>query len=516
MKKEFTLKFKNKTINCKITPKNIAIALGVIVLLTLGIIFIWYKITHPGKAISSEERHVQRPPYGLVKGDEVVPASLCDVDAVIAYMYESNKTDNVFTGNYGIESVILPQTHHSIRKFEEYVVESLAPLGGDDFPHHVVLGIDPYAAYLQSCASKEYFKKNLEFLSDLAGKYPATAFYVYLPDDNAEKWNSFSADDLSEARLSYIFLVRQFADFPNVHIYYHPYEEWYLYSDSIRTDSGNGIVEEDVYASMMFADISDHDLRYMLTSDNVNTRMDEVIEMAKDYESVRATYTDLSDKKVIFLGDSVFGNYRNGTSVSSFFRDMTGAAVYNLGVGGRSAIYMAQPSSDVGVAFNYLIGKEDATALENACKDLPAYNEMKQAGEDLAGSDGSGFIIIFEYGLNDYFEGSPAAEYKEAMTKLVSEMKSAYPKAEILILSPGYIGVYEEGQTIIKETGDILPAFRDATLDVASETGVPVLRLTDDFGFTQEDVRTYLLGDGVHYNEIGRYQLAQKLARYFK
>lgn len=516
MKKEFTFKFKSKTINCKITPKSIAITLGVLVLVTLGLIFLIHKITLPRKSTSHEEIHIEMPAIGPKKGGGIIVASLHDVDAVIAYMYDSNKTDSVFTGNYGIESVIMPKTYHSIRFFRDYVTGSLASLEGDDFPHHVVLGIDPYASYLQCCANKEYFKKNIDFIAELAGDHPTTAFYIYLPDDSAAKWASYSEDELTSARMSYIVFVRQFEQYPNVHIYYHPCEEWYLYSDSIRTGSGSGAVRSDVYTSIMFADISDHDLRYMLLADTVNARMDEVIDMARDYESVRASYADLSDKKVIFLGDSIFGNYRNETSVSSFFEDMTGAAVYNLGVGGRAGVNVADPTSDVGIAYNYLLGKENITALENACKNLPAYNSMRLAGSLLAGTDGDGFIFILEYGLNDYFGGSCAAEYEEALTKLVNGIKQAYPKAEIVLLSPGYLSVFDEGQMIVEEGGDVLPAFREATVNVAAATGVPVLNLTDDFGFSQETTWVFLLGDGVHYNEIGRYRMAQTLARYFK
>jgi len=516
MKKEFNLKIKSKTIKIKITPKSMAASAGVLVLLALAILFTIYKITHPEKMQLTEGIYRPCPIVKIHKGTDVAIGSLNDVDAVIAYMFDANETDRVFTGNYGIESVILPEKYTSIRKFKAYLTGTLASVDGDAFPHHLVIGIDPYSSFKQSCSNKECFMNNLNFINELAEKYPATAFYIYLPDDNAEKWTSLSEDELAQARLSYIYLVRCFEGHPNVFAYYHPYEEWYLYSGSIRNGTDNGMVREDIYTSMMYADISDHDLRYMLTTDNVNTRMDEVIDMARGYESVCDSYANLSDKKVIFLGDSVFGNYRNETSVSSFFADMTGAAVYNLGVGGRAGINVADPSSDVGIAFNYLLGKENISALEAACKDLPAYSSMRLAGKELAGTDGDGFIFIMEYGLNDYFGGSLASEYKEALTKLVNGIKSAYPKAEIVLLSPGYLSVFDEGMMIVEEGGDTLPPFREATLTVAEETNVPVLSLTDDFGFTQETTGIYLLGDGVHYNEIGRYELAQTLARYFK
>ena len=516
MKKEFTLKIKSKTIKFKITPKSILITVGVLILLTLVILFAVYKITHPGKALNVDKKHRSCPITRVPKGNDVITSTLHDVDAVIAYMFDANETDRVFTGNYGINSIILPRNYSSVRKYKAYVTNSLATVEGDDFPHHIVLGLDPYPAFRQSCSNKETFYNNLDFINELATEHPATAFYIYLPDDSAEKWISYSDEELAQARLSYIFLVRCFEGHPNVFVYYHPYEEWYLYSDSIRNGTSNGAVREDIFTSMMYADISDHDLRYMMTPDNVNTRMDEVIAMARDYADVRASYADLSDKKVIFLGDSVFGNYRNQTSISSFFADMTGATVYNLGVGGRAAINVADPTSDVGVAYNYLIGKENVSALEDICKDLPAYSSMRLAGAQLSGTDGDGFIFILEYGLNDYFGGSNAADYEVALNKLITGIKTTYPASQVLVLVPGHIEVFYEGDMIIEEGGSSLAEFREATYAEVSGTGCNILSLADDFGFTPYETDFYLLGDGVHYNEIGRYRMAQTLARYFK
>ena len=541
MKKEFTLKIKSKTIKLKITKKSILITVGVLILLTLVILFAIYKKTHPQKMLIADHDRKNPPVTRVYKKKDVIPVTLNDVDAVIAYMFDANETDRVFTGNYGIESVILPRNHSSIIKFRDYLTGTLATVEEDEFPHHLVIGIDPYPAFRQSCLNKETFYNNLDFINELATEHPATAFYIYLPDDTAEKRASYSGDELvwdrtmgdwrthngtdfavsdgdqlSQARLAYIYLVRCFEGHPNVFVYYHSYEEWYMYSNSIRNGTDNGMVREDIFTSMMYADISDHDLRYMMLPDIVNTRMDEVIEMALDYENVRASYADLSDKKVIFLGDSIFGNYRNETSVSSFFADMTGATVYNLGVGGRAAINVADPTSDVGVAYNYLIGKENVSALDNMCGNLPAYSSMRLAGAQLSGTDGDGFIFILEYGLNDYFGGSNAAEYEEALNKLVTGIKTTYPASQVLVLVPGYLSVFDEGEMLIEEDGSLLPEFRQATYAAVADTGCNILSLADDFGFTQDTTSVYLLGDGVHYNEIGRYRMAQTLARYFK
>ena len=84
------------------------------------------------------------------------------------------------------------------------------------------------------------------------------------------------------------------------------------------------------------------------------------------------------------------------------------------------------------------------------------------------------------------------------------------------MLSPGYILMYNDGTMLPTGTGSVLQAYRDAAAEAASDNNVRFLSLTEDFGFTQEDAEKYLLPDLVHYNEYGRYLLAQGLARYFK
>ena len=102
------------------------------------------------------------------------------------------------------------------------------------------------------------------------------------------------------------------------------------------------------------------------------------------------------------------------------------------------------------------------------------------------------------------------------MNRIVSELKSAYPASRILVLSPGYIAMYDNGDMPLNEESGQLSEYRVAAYEVAMENGAEFLSQTDDFGFIQEETAIYLLPDLVHYNEIGRYRVAQTIARYLK
>ena len=77
------------------------------------------------------------------------------------------------------------------------------------------------------------------------------------------------------------------------------------------------------------------------------------------------------------------------------------------------------------------------------------------------------------------------------------------------------MGIYNDGFDITSDVGSVLEDYRQAAKDIAKETGCEVLSLTDDFGFSQDDIYTYLLPAAVHYNETGRYRIAQVWAEYF-
>ena len=507
MKKEITKK--------KISKKTLFIALGVIIILAIGS-FALYRYLHPRKFNPEVRMHPENPIVHIGKKEYITVCDGCAADAVIAYMYETNATGRVFTDNWGLERFTLPRTYSSIRMFEDYLCGSLDTLKRDEYPSRLLLGLDPYEIYLQSCSNDTLYRENLEFITDIASNNPYTLIYVYLPENNAAWWNSLSPDQLAKARISYIMMVRLFTELPNIWVYYHGLDEWYLYSDSIRYGTANGSIREDIIDHYMVTDISDLDITYMLNSTNVNSRMDDIISLAEKYDETRATYADLSGKKVIFLGDSVFGNYRSESSIPAFFSDMTGAEVYNLGVGGASGSSLNDPDTTLGTALAFLTGNTSLDEYDDKCTGMASYNSFRLAGNELRGSDGSDYYFIIEFGLNDYFNGILVDDYSKALTDTIKYIRNAYPEAGILILSPGYVGMYNNGFDITSAEGSVLEEYRQTAMDIAKENRCDLLSLTDDFGFTQEDIYSYLLPDAVHYKETGRYRIAQVIAQYFK
>ena len=487
--------------------------LSVLVLAGLSV-FIWMKFIRIHKCdldhAVSRNFPIVHPEKGILFAD----VTAFEGQDYIAYTYDSCVTDNVFTTFFGYDPVSIHEPIPSIRMMQYYVTLTLGSCEDEDFPLNLIFGIDPYKAFRQSCENRELFQSNLEFIADLANEHPESSFNIVLPTDSAYKWNSLSGNELSDARISYILLVRFFDAITNVSVFYFPVEEWVLYSDSIRTGGPDSPVREGIYDHLLALSLADTGSSFRLTKENVNETMDEVIAASSEYEDVLSSYPDLSGKRAYFLGDSIFGNFRDESSVSSFFRDMTGAVTYNLGQGGMCAVNLANRGEALGSAFDHLTGNLDRTAFDNAFSSYYSYGDFGLAAASLSGTKGEDSIFFVEYGLNDYFSGRSVEEYRNALRRIVGELKASYPESRIIVLSPGYIAMYENGETHLSEISGSLQEYRDAARETAEETGAEFLSQTESFGFTQEETRTYLLPDLVHYNETGRYQMAQTLARY--
>ena len=476
--------------------------------------FLTYRHLNPRKIpVPSPAKNIS-PAVHTGKGAPYDPGFDIDAEAFVVYMYDARITGKSFTNNLGLKFFQSPDVFDSFVMMRKYITDASEGFPEDSFPRYFILGIDPYAVFRQSCSNKETFEKNLEFLYRLSEEHTGTAFHIYLPSDSALFWNSLPDDEKEDAKNSYITLVRYFKDRPNVMLYYVSTQEWVLYSGSIRTAGPFSPILGDVYDHLLALDLTQNDLRCMVTWANISDEMDRIIHMSSDYEQAMNSYADLTGKNVFFLGDSIFGNYRGSTGVSGFFGDMTGANVYNLSEGGWSAKDVADPSRALGCAFEYLLGKETEETFEAKCIGLDSYAAYKMAAPVLHETTGKDSLFIVEYGLNDYFSGVPSEKYREALDHIITGIKEAYPEAQIVVLSPGYVRIYEDGNEVLGNgTGAPLQEYRDISAEVALEADCMLMYLTDDFGFTLLESPLYLLPDNVHYNERGRYRIAQCIAR---
>lgn len=215
---------------------------------------------------------------------------------------------------------------------------------------------------------------------------------------------------------------------------------------------------------------------------------------------------------VVFLGDSIFGNFRDETSIPNMFKSKTsGLSTVNLGLGGTTAgICCNEPRSEVILDSLSLVGIVDAidcgdyslqrSAIPSrvANGDLTYFPEVIDEFEAVNWSNVR--IIIVEHGLNDYFNDWPVGQtsyeeydlntYYGAVSYSIEVLKEQCPNAYIVLASPVY-------------GGDNLSNYAAMAARIADEQNILFFDAYNKNIVTADNV-DIVTEDGIHLNEIGR------------
>ena len=234
-----------------------------------------------------------------------------------------------------------------------------------------------------------------------------------------------------------------------------------------------------------------------------------------------AVPTAKSSYDVVFLGDSIFGNYRDDTSIPSQFAESTGLSSYNGGMGGTYAGLMGGNSNtDIlndCLSLVYVVNaikNHDFSEIKAA---LPArkYVGIDYYAETIDGLEAIDYdsvkYIIIEHGLNDYFGGqeiysdsdvTDVNTYEGALLYAVQTLKENCPDAIIVLASPVY-GM------------DDLSAYAAVASEVAEKENIYYFDAYNQGIVTPDNVHE-VTEDDIHLNEIGRRAYAEALSEYFE
>ena len=162
----------------------------------------------------------------------------------------------------------------------------------------------------------------------------------------------------------------------------------------------------------------------------------------------QAENTDNSgdEMKILVLGDSIWGNYRDDTGVSArlaacLAQKGKNATIYNGAIGGTRATispddneYKFGPASDcsLGKMVSILRGDTDVEMLQGKA----AYDDIKAVMDVKDQID----VVILSYGMNDFLAQAPINNsdrpwtgFGTALNSGVLEIKGIFPQAQILI-----------------------------------------------------------------------------------
>ena len=241
--------------------------------------------------------------------------------------------------------------------------------------------------------------------------------------------------------------------------------------------------------------------------------------------------------RVVMLGDSIFGQVRDETSVAAVLSELLNQPVFNGALGGTA---MGRQDRDMRLADAKDSLSMEALARAIAWKDFGVQQtaRIRESGtEHFAATIDELTTIDFEqvellligHGINDYHSGMPIYNEKNtydgytfsgALRSALETLQEKYPEMRIVVVTPTYSWyVYYEEKDVTCEVNDlgggILEDYVKAQIQVAEEMGVEVIDLYHDFYPHDEwsDWERYTT-DGVHPNEEGRRLIAEKIYEY--
>lgn len=338
---------------------------------------------------------------------------------------------------------------------------------------------------------------------------PGIMFEVVPAYPKVDYWLKMSPQKCAKALETYQLFAEWISVLPNAGLYFFAGEEWLICNPGNYEDTF--LVNEEVSVFLMGNMDVLHP--YRLTAENAARKISDMSALIEEYRSEPKTYPKGEDMDIVFLGDSIIGNYTNSMSIPGVVEALTGARVYNCGYGGKGAAL-----SDNTRIHLFLIAEK----LGNGIMDgLPEGEQLTKGLTEFINREQTDRKVMFviNYGLNDYFDGVPVesedaediSTYSGAIRKAVRMLQEEYPEARILLMSPNFTIYYENGITRRSEQGGILAEYADAVLRLAKELETEVLDNFHELPTTAENWKEYL-ADGCHLNVLGRFLVGERIA----
>lgn len=376
---------------------------------------------------------------------------------------------------------------------------------------NVYLGLDPLALWHSAKNDIENVKKAFESgWFAYADAHPEVTFEILFPFQSMDYWLSLEDGELQASLILYQQLASILTSRSNITVYYAGGQEWLINNPANYVSAY--AVNELVAQKIFLLTFCDHELQ--MNGINAAEMMQQLSDQIAANRENPPVYPDLSKWDIVFIGDSIIGNYKGSISIPGVVSGLSGASVFNCAQGGVSA---ARPESGMvcfpKIAEDFVTGTvsdSETTFGEGIQEYLSADHTDKR------------LCFIINFGLNDYFSGytpenpnddNDISTYAGAMRAGIAALKEKYPDATYVIMGPGQATYFTNGTELMSETGGQLVEYYHLSVSLAKELGIPYIDLYQQFPERDADL-TDVLADGCHYNEYGRYCLGIKIINF--
>lgn len=242
--------------------------------------------------------------------------------------------------------------------------------------------------------------------------------------------------------------------------------------------------------------------------------------------------------RIVCLGDSIIGNIRDETSVTSVMESILGEPVANGAFGGTCASLsnseyrptFYEDSLNLAALVDAIVTDNYEVQFYDISSNRFQLPYFAGALDELAQVDFSKAEIVFiEHGINDYSAGRPLDNpdnpkdvytYGGALRYAIERLQEAYPQLQIVLVTPLYCYFQEYGvRTSDSETLDlgygVLERYVETEMAIAEEYNLPCIDNFHNMGLNSSNIDDLTI-DGIHLNDKGRAILAKVLADYVK
>jgi len=239
----------------------------------------------------------------------------------------------------------------------------------------------------------------------------------------------------------------------------------------------------------------------------------------------------------VIMGDSVYGECRDETSIPVLLSEKLGGTVYNGALGGtrmgRGDVRLANTADRLSMhALSRSIVSGDF-GVQQTVRSREAMTEyFEQTINEMERIDFEQVEILFiGHGVNDYHTGTPIYDeenpdnpntFTGAIRSIIEVLQERYPQIRIVLLTPTYTWYpYQEAPELTCEEynlgGGILEEYVNAEIRLAESMGVDVIDLYHDL-YPHEQWSDWQIysRDGLHPNAEGNKLIAEKVYEYLQ
>ncbi len=264
------------------------------------------------------------------------------------------------------------------------------------------------------------------------------------------------------------------------------------------------------------------------TPDGVSVDMSQIVE--PEQEQIITVEDQIEpqgkDLQLVFLGDSIFDTYRDGTGIPYRTALQCEADMYNLAIGGTcAAMDTYDPLGSEEWTSRSMVGV--VKAIEGKIStDIFSNDAAKRIFDNPNVDFSKTDYFIVEYGTNDFFNAVPLDSndeiynlktYAGALRYATVALREVAPDATIILCSPAYARFFDgtwmigDGNSVNNGYGTLFD-YVGICQYVAKSEQTLFLNAYQDLGIDGYTAEEYL-EDGVHLTDAGRQLYADTLAK---